>query len=200
MYLPKLREVKEALGSLFSKPYTSTFPKDPYNAVEEFKGKPRYNNDFCVGCGTCSQVCPTGAIKIIDDLENRKRKLLLNYAKCQFCGQCEEHCITVEGIKLSSEHSTATMDLTSEENFESIEKEITLCEISGEFVACRDHLMWVKARLGAKSYAHPNLMLFTQKEFFNLVPSKPKEIIRREDQIKEVAPKMRYKVVVADEF
>jgi hypothetical protein len=92
------------------------------------------------------------------------------------------------------------MDLSSEENFESIDKEITLCEISGEFVACTDHLKWIKARLGAKSYAHPNLMLLTQKQFFNLVPSKPKEIIRREDQVKEVSPKMRYKIVVADEF
>ncbi len=200
MYLPKLREVKEALTSLFSKPYTTSFPKTSFSASDEFKGKPKYNSDFCVGCGTCSQVCPTGAIAIVDDLENRTRRLTLNYAKCQFCGQCEEHCITEEGIKLSSEHSTATMDLSAKENFEIIEKEITLCEVSGKFVACHDHIMWVKKRLGAKAYAHPNILLFNQKQFFNLVPSKPKDIIRREDQIKEVSPKMRYKIVVADEF
>jgi hydrogenase-4 component H len=200
MYLPKVRELKEAIGALFSKPYTTSFPKTPYTAIEEFKGKPRYHEEFCVGCGTCAQVCPTAAISIEDSLEDRTRTLTVNYAKCMNCGQCQEKCITHEGIKLSNDHSLAVMDLNDPEVFEHVTKEISLCEVSGKFVACTDHLNFIKERLGAKAYAHPNLMLFTQKQFFHLEKSKPKEKIRREDQIKFVTPKVRYKIVVADEF
>ncbi|MDQ7818019.1 MAG: 4Fe-4S binding protein [Melioribacteraceae bacterium] len=200
MYLPKIRELKEALTSFFSKPYTTKFPKTPYSAITEFRGKPKYHTDYCVGCGTCAQVCPTNAISITDNLVSRIRQLTVNYTMCMYCGQCEEKCITSLGIQLSNEHSTATMNLSAPENFESIEKEIALCEVSGQFVACRDHLLFIKERLGGKAYAHPNLLLLTQKQFFNLEPSKPKDRIRREDQIKEVHPKIRYKIVVADEF
>jgi hydrogenase-4 component H len=58
MYLPKIRELKEALTSLFTKPYTTKFPEQPFTAREEYRGKPRYNPVFCIGCGTCAQVCP----------------------------------------------------------------------------------------------------------------------------------------------
>jgi hydrogenase-4 component H len=200
MYLPKLREVKEALGSLFSAPYTTKFPKTPYTAHEGYRGKPRYDSEHCVGCSTCAQVCPSTAIAIDDDLVARKRKLTINYASCINCGQCVEHCITEKGVRSTNEHSFATFDLNDPSMFESVEKEITLCEVSGKFVACTDHIKWVKERLGEKAYAHPNFMLFTQKQFFNLVPSKAKNRIRREDQFKEVDQKTRYKIVVEDEF
>jgi formate hydrogenlyase subunit 6/NADH:ubiquinone oxidoreductase subunit I len=200
MYLPKVREIKEALTSFFSKPYTTKFPSVAYKAPEQFRGYPKYYEEFCVGCGTCAQVCPPSAITITDDKISAKRILQINYCSCIHCGQCEEKCITQKGIKLSNNYSLAVASTTAPEVYETIEKEIVICEICGEVIACKDHLLFVKERLGAKAYAHPNFLLAQQRQFFELDPSKPKSRIRREDYIKEVCPKCRQKVVVADEL
>jgi len=61
-------------------------------------------------------------------------------------------------------------------------------------------MRWIRKRLGAKAYAHPNFLLNIQRDFFELEVSEAKSRIRREDQIKEVCPKCRNKIVVEDEF
>lgn len=200
MYLPKLREVAEALKSLFSPAYTTKYPFKPYVAPEEYRGYPKYYEENCVGCGTCAQVCPTNAIEIFDDPKTRTRKLVLNYVSCSQCGQCEEKCITGEGIKLSSEYVLSTPDLQAPEVYETVEKELAICESCGKAFACHDHLLFVKERLGAKAYAHPNLLIETQRQFTKLNPSSVKERVRREDIIKMMCPVCRHKTVVVDEF
>ena len=200
MILPKLREVKEALTSFFSAPYTTKFPFEGHTPEPEFRGLPKYHAEFCVGCGSCAQVCPTRAITLTDDKEKGLRTLTVEYASCIHCGQCHEHCITEKGIQLSNEYNISVMDLSAPEMFESVDKELAICEACGEIIAPRDQLTWIKQRLGEKAYAHPNLMLETQRQFFDVAPSKPKARLRREDQIKELCPKCRHKVVVQDEF
>lgn len=200
MYLPKMREIREALSSFFSAPYTSKFPKGGYTPSEEYRGFPKYHEADCIGCGTCAQVCPNTAIEIIDDREKRIRTLQVDYAACMQCGQCTEKCITELGIQPSEHYSLSVSDLKAAEVFESVDKQLVLCEVCGEVIACKDHLTWVKERLGAKAYAHPTLMLETQEEFFETEASKPKERIRREDFMKFVCAKCRQKVVLSDEF
>ncbi|MCK5558003.1 MAG: 4Fe-4S binding protein, partial [Candidatus Hydrogenedentes bacterium] len=85
MRKPKLRELGEALKLLFIEgPYTSKFPKEPSIPPETFRGKPQYDEEKCIGCGACAQVCPSRAIEVIDNLETRKRKLVLRYDICIF--------------------------------------------------------------------------------------------------------------------
>ncbi len=200
MYLPKLREIQEALRSFFTQPYTTKFPKTPYTPIKEFRGFPEYNKDKCVGCGTCYQVCPADAIEMVDDKENKTRKLTVNYFICMNCGQCEEKCITEEGIQLTSNYSYSSGDKHAPEIFNTCEKELVICEACGEIIACRDHYQFIIDRLGAKAFAHPNLLIQTQRQFKAIPAAQVKDRIRREDYIKEVCPKCRHKIVVADEF
>ena len=88
MYLPKLREIKEALTSFFTAPYTTKFPKEPFKISKHYRGFPRFDETECIGCGACVQVCPATAIELLDDKENLKRILRVNYTSCIQCGQC----------------------------------------------------------------------------------------------------------------
>lgn len=200
MYLPKLREIKEALGSFFTAPYTTKFPFESYEPAEEFRGFPRYHEEDCVGCGTCAQVCPTRAITVTDDAETRTRTLTVDYASCIHCGQCNEHCITEKGITPTSEYAFPVADTKAPEMFESVEKELVLCENCGTPFACSDHLQWIRERLGAKAYAHPNLLLTIQAEYGAIPDEAPKSRLRREDYMKQLCPNCRRTVVMVDEF
>ncbi len=200
MFLPKLREVKEALISFFSAPYTTRFPAEAHRPEPEFRGLPRYHEADCVGCGACAQVCPPQAIIMTDDAAARRRTLTINYASCIHCGQCEEKCITGKGVRLSNDYSLSVMSLEAKELFETVEKELVLCESCGRPIAPCDQLLWIKERLGAKAYAHPNLMLQTQRMIAEVEPTPVKSRLRREDQIKFLCPTCRRKVVILDEF
>ena len=58
MRYPKIRELIEAIKALIKGPYTSDFPFRPHVQEEKFRGMPEYNEEGCVGCCACSEVCP----------------------------------------------------------------------------------------------------------------------------------------------
>jgi len=200
MPLPKLREIKEALTSFFSPPYTTKYPAGPGVSFPSYRGFPKYDKDHCVGCGTCAQVCPSLAIQASDDLEAKVRRLRVDYGSCIQCGQCQEKCITGKGIVNTSAYSLSLADVAAPEAFEVVEKELAVCECCGAAIGCRDHLLWIKERLGAKAYGHPNLLLATQGILTDVEPSEPRSRLRREDQIKVACAKCRQAIVTLDEF
>jgi ferredoxin len=51
------------------------------------------DNELCIGCGTCEDVCQFGAVSISDGYS------VINYEKCMGCGVCVEHCAQ-EALKL----------------------------------------------------------------------------------------------------
>lgn len=170
MWLPKLRELREAIKALIKGPYTANFPQQPHIPYPSFRGLPKFNQDRCVGCLACEQVCPAEAIAHRDIIEEtadghkRAKRVLIHYTDtCIFCGQCEAACIADhEGIKSSQEWDLAFFDRS--QAFETIEKELELCEQCGAVVGCTDHLAWIGQQVGELSYANPTLYLAQQKQ------------------------------------
>ena len=162
MRLPKIRELKEAIKALIEGPYTSKFPKEPHVPHPNFRGQPKFNEEKCVGCLACEEVCPAEAIVHKDSIETQtepKRTIIHYTDTCIFCGQCEAACIADhEGIKLSNDWELSFFD-RKEESYEMIEKELQLCEICGLPIACKAHLRWIVEKIGELTYSSPTLYL-----------------------------------------
>jgi len=161
MKYPKIREVGEAIKALIVGPYTSPFPKVTHEPHPNFRGQPKFNEEKCVGCLGCEEVCPVEAIDhedLTEDKANPKRVMVHYTDTCIFCGQCEAACIADhEGIKLSTDWELAFFD--RKEAYETIEKALQLCEICGDVIACKDHLNWIHERIGELAYSNPTLYL-----------------------------------------
>lgn len=161
MRYPKIRELKEAIRALMSRPYTSKFPAEPHTPHRNFRGQPKFNAERCVGCLACEMVCPVDAIAHADhpDADPPTRTMIHYTDTCIFCGQCEAACIADhEGIKASNDWELSFFDRPTE-SCETIDKALLLCEVCGEPFACRDHLEWIAQRLGELTYSSPTLYL-----------------------------------------
>ena len=190
MKYPKLRELKEAVKSLFSRPYTIKFPKSPSTAAPRFRGKPEYYKDDCVGCGACAEVCPSATIYMVDDLKTRMRTLTLRLDSCLFCGSCQANCITEKGIMLSREYDLATY--SRESAVVSVEKELLICEHCGSVIGAKDHIRFLAKKLGILAYGNPALILAHQD---NLKIAKVDA-----GMAKVLCPKCRRESMLKDEY
>jgi formate hydrogenlyase subunit 6/NADH:ubiquinone oxidoreductase subunit I len=163
MKYPKLRELKEAVISLFTPAYTSKFPAGPHVPFEKFRGKPVVDDGNCVGCETCANVCPPHAITFSDDKVKGIRTIKRDYGKCIFCGLCQEHCITHKGVVLSDKiFDLAVFD--REKNVEYQEKELLICESCGAVITTREHIHFMHRKLGPKAFSSIlNLNMLNQK-------------------------------------
>jgi formate hydrogenlyase subunit 6/NADH:ubiquinone oxidoreductase subunit I len=180
MRYPKLREVREALTSLFSPAYTTSFPHKEHIPAEKFRGKPLVDDKNCVGCLTCANVCPPSAITIADDKEKGIRTITRDYGKCIFCGQCEAFCLTGKGVKLSNLiFDIATFDLKN--NIEKQEKELLICKYCGDVITTKEHIMFMFKKLGPKGYSSVlSLNLLNE----SLVPSTSDTDVEIKDDLK----------------
>ena len=201
MKYPKLRELKEAVSSLLSAPYTTKFPAKEHVPFEGFRGKPEVNDEKCVGCLTCSNVCPSGAIRVEDDREKGIRHIIRDYGKCIFCGQCQAYCITKEGVILADK----IYDLSGFDRkklVEKQEKELLLCENCGAVITTREHIWFLHKKLGPKAYSslinldslNENLKLAERDD----IKTEIKDGMQRKDSFKILCPNCLNQILITN--
>lgn len=201
MKKPKIRELSEAIISLFSPAYTTKFPKESHTPFENFRGKPVVSEEHCVGCQTCANVCPPSAITFNDNPETAIRTITRDYGRCIFCGQCHDHCITGEGVKLSDkifDMSTFNRDTLTETQ----ERELIICNSCGAIITTRDHLIYIYHKLGSKAFSS-TLNLNILNSHLNLAEDEKTKVevrdgLKRKDMFNIICPDCLRQVLVRD--
>ncbi len=200
---PKLRELKEAViavsSTLFGRRFTTRFPAEPCVVPQSYRGKPEFDDDTCIGCGACVNVCPTDALTQVDDLEADPplRKITSRYDTCIFCGNCSNNCTTEDGIKLSNQWDLATLDRS--QTSETKEYELQLCEKCGQVIGTKKHLVWLCEKLGPLAYTNPSLLIAKSNELVaktEATPrtSPPKGDAQPSDFMRTLCPKCKCEV------
>lgn len=196
MKYPKLRELREAFKSIFTKPATTKYPFKAPEIYPRYRGKPEFQ-DRCIGCHACSEVCPPRAIEVVDDIKNRKRKLMIHFDACITCGECERICTSGEGIKLVPEFALAVYD--REELTDTIERELVLCENCRKPIATKEHILWMIEKLKEKSAALFHFQIIHLKELGVAEEVEKKvSLDKRQDLFAILCPKCRHKVIFYD--
>lgn len=193
------RILAQAIRAVVSPPFTTRFPAEVPEPLEGFRGRPRFDEAGCIGCGACAEVCPPKCIDVIDDLDAKppRRRLVQHLDACIWCGQCERYCPTRQGIKLSNEYDC--VGFSPEEFEESVEKELVLCELCGSALAPRDQLRWLVDRLGPLAFANPTLMMLRARDLGLLEQGARSEDEKalRSDRLALQCPKCRRKTAYA---
>lgn len=79
-------------------PITVQYPYEKIDIAPIWRGWIKWEEEKCIGCGLCAQMCPSHCIEMETEKgEDKKRKITkykINFGMCTFCGLCVEACPT----------------------------------------------------------------------------------------------------------
>jgi hydrogenase-4 component H len=101
-----LSKIKEAMLALRAGRVTKRYPFLPAPAPEALRGWLSIDEDKCIGCAACANVCPPRCI-VVSDPSQEKRVVEFFLERCTYCGRCQEVC-PEKAIVLTPEFETAT--------------------------------------------------------------------------------------------
>jgi formate hydrogenlyase subunit 6/NADH:ubiquinone oxidoreductase subunit I len=199
MKYPKIRELKEAVISLVTPAYTTSFPGKPHTPFDNFRGKPEVDDKNCVGCETCANVCPSNAITIQDDRETGKRVITRDFGKCIFCGMCEQHCITGKGVILSDKIFDMAV-FERDKVVEKQEKNLVMCKNCGAIITTDEHIQYLHKKLGPKAFSS-TLNLNLLNENLQLAPAEETDLevrdgLKRKDMFNIICPNCMRSILI----
>ena len=196
MRYPKIRELREAFKSIFTKPATTRYPFGEPKIHSRYRGKPEFQ-DECLGCEACKEVCPPGAIEVVDDIKNKKRTVSRYLDRCITCGECERICTCGNGIKMVPEFALAVYD--RKDLVDSVERELIICENCGRPIATRKHILWLIDQLEEKGAAHLGFIIMKLQELGIVEDIETKvSLDKRQDLFTILCPKCRHRIMLYD--
>lgn len=94
---------REALKSLFKKPFTEKYPKKKMKLPLRYRGKIEFDKKGCVACGLCKMICPANAVRLgmrVKEIKVGKityKQIIhpirsIDLGRCVSCGLCVEIC------------------------------------------------------------------------------------------------------------
>jgi len=82
---------------------------NPREVADNYRGFHINDWDKCIGCGTCSEICPTEAIHMVlrsdvaDSEGSKPERPTIDYGRCCFCALCVDICTTAS-LKMSKHY------------------------------------------------------------------------------------------------
>ena len=96
-------------------PLKSRLNSAPRTAPDTLRGFHTNDWEKCIGCGTCGEICPTDAIRMVERLDlplvagAHQQRPVIDYGRCCFCALCVDTC-TTESLKMSKEYIYSNTD------------------------------------------------------------------------------------------
>lgn len=109
--MAKIPFLKHAIKHIFMPAETEKRHYKLVDAPESYRGKIKFDENSCIGCGMCIRVCAPEAItKKVEKLDGEE-KVTMNFdlGSCTFCKMCEDFC-PKKSIKLTKDYSLITRD------------------------------------------------------------------------------------------
>ncbi|MBN1623830.1 MAG: FAD-dependent oxidoreductase [Clostridia bacterium] len=88
---------------------------NPREASDRYRGFHQNDWEKCLGCGTCSRICPTNAIEMlpVEGLEKKEgyksERPAFDYGRCSFCAICVDICPS-DSLNMSKEYLHLSKD------------------------------------------------------------------------------------------
>ena len=101
-----ISKLKEAMVGLKAGRVTLRYPFEPRVAPPNFRGRPIFDANKCIGCAGCANNCPAREILVLDVCQELR---ILKYLgrRCTYCGRCADVC-PEKAITMSRDYETAT--------------------------------------------------------------------------------------------
>ena len=101
-----LSKFKEAMVGLKAGLRDAGLSGKPRPVAANFRGRPVFDAQKCIGCAGCANNCPAREILVFDVCQEIR---ILKYLgrRCTYCGRCAEVC-PEKAITMSQDYETAT--------------------------------------------------------------------------------------------